>query len=155
MDILCTNIIYNNTPVLLLYAIPRSFISTRNTHNYIQHHISRYKWETEIVRRSTPSSLCIHLNLVSCNNTDKVFRSTHTDLSEELLQQGGGPAVVEVPAFGRVADVCCVQQQGQGFRFVDPAKEEIYGKWIHESLYRFVYFSLELQQLVDYKWWME
>lgn len=51
--------------------------------------------------------------------------STPTHLSEELLQEGGGPAVVEVPAFGRVADVCCVQQQGQGFGLVNAVKETI------------------------------
>lgn len=33
-------------------------------------------------------------------------------LSEELLQQRCGPAVMEVPAFGRVADVSSVQQKG-------------------------------------------
>lgn len=51
---------------------------------------------------------------------------TLTHLSEELLQQGGGPAVVEVPTFGRMADVCRVQQQGQGFGLVDAAKESRY-----------------------------
>lgn len=43
-------------------------------------------------------------------------------LSKELLQQGGGPVVVEVPVFGRVADVGCVQQQRQGFGFVNAVK---------------------------------
>lgn len=42
-----------------------------------------------------------------------------TRLSEELLQKGSGPAVVEIPTFGWVADVGGVQQQGQGFGFVD------------------------------------
>lgn len=46
-----------------------------------------------------------------------------THLSEELLQEGSGPAVVKVPAFGRVADVGRVQQQGQGFGFVNAAEE--------------------------------
>lgn len=32
-------------------------------------------------------------------------------LSEELLQQGRGPAVVQVPVLGRVADVRRVEQQ--------------------------------------------
>lgn len=27
--------------------------------------------------------------------------------------------MVQVPAFGRMADVCCVEQQGQGFGLVD------------------------------------
>lgn len=45
-------------------------------------------------------------------------------LSEELLQQGGGPVVVQVPVLGRVADVGRVQQQRQGFGFVDAAKRE-------------------------------
>ena len=31
------------------------------------------------------------------------------NLSEELLQQRCGPAMMEVPLFGRVADVSCVQ----------------------------------------------
>lgn len=31
--------------------------------------------------------------------------------------------MVEVPAFGRVADVCCVQQQGEGFGLVNAAKQ--------------------------------
>lgn len=31
--------------------------------------------------------------------------------------------MVEVPTFCRVADVCCVQQQGQGFGLVNAAKE--------------------------------
>lgn len=33
-------------------------------------------------------------------------------LSEELLQQRCGPAMVEVPLLGRVTDVSSVQQQG-------------------------------------------
>lgn len=47
-----------------------------------------------------------------------------TRLSEELLQKGSGPAVVEIPTFGRVADVGCVQQQGQSFGFVDAAGDK-------------------------------
>lgn len=33
-------------------------------------------------------------------------------LSEELLQERHGPAVVQVPCFRGMADVCCVQHQG-------------------------------------------
>lgn len=33
-------------------------------------------------------------------------------LSEEFLQQGCSPVVMKFPAFGRVADVSSVQQQG-------------------------------------------
>lgn len=51
--------------------------------------------------------------------------SVPTHLSEELLQEGSGPAVVKVPAFGRVADVGRVQQQGQGFGFVNAAEDSI------------------------------
>lgn len=47
-------------------------------------------------------------------------------LSEELLQQGGGPVVVEVPVFGRVADVGRVQQQRQGFGFVNAGEGRIW-----------------------------
>lgn len=47
-----------------------------------------------------------------------------THLSEKLLQKGSGPAVVEVPALGRVADVGCVQQQGQSFGFVDAVRDK-------------------------------
>lgn len=48
-----------------------------------------------------------------------------THLSKELLQEGSGPAVVKVPAFGRVADVGRVQQQGQGFGFVNAAEDSV------------------------------
>lgn len=33
-------------------------------------------------------------------------------LPEELLQKGGGPAVVQLPLLGRMADVRCMQQEG-------------------------------------------
>lgn len=46
-----------------------------------------------------------------------------THLSEELLEQGGGPAVVEVPTFGRMADVSRVQEQGQRFGLIDAGQE--------------------------------
>lgn len=31
---------------------------------------------------------------------------------------------MEVPAFGRMADVCCVQQQGQSFGLINAVKTE-------------------------------
>lgn len=52
-------------------------------------------------------------------------------LSEELLQQGGGPVVVQVPVFGRVADVGRVQQQRQGFGFVNAGKGRITNDRVH------------------------
>lgn len=42
-------------------------------------------------------------------------------LSEELLQQKGGPAMVQAPVFGRMADVRSVQQQGQRLGLVWPS----------------------------------
>lgn len=51
-----------------------------------------------------------HLRLVKCDH-----------LSEELLQQREGPAVMEAPGFCRVTDVSSMKQQGQGFCFVYPA----------------------------------
>lgn len=63
-------------------------------------------------------TLCIYCSFVS-------LASKTTRLSEELLQEGSGPAVVKVPAFGRVADVGRVQQQGQGFGFVDSAEDSV------------------------------
>ena len=42
----------------------------------------------------------------------------HVYLYEELLQQGGRPAVVQVPVLGGVADVRRVQQEGQGLGLV-------------------------------------
>lgn len=61
-------------------------------------------------------------------------------LSEELLQQGGGPVVVQVPVLGRVADVGRVQQQRQGFGFVNAAKRE--GNQRSSSFVFFVFFVL-------------
>lgn len=46
-------------------------------------------------------------------------------LSEELLQQREGPAVMEAPGFCRVADVSSVKQQGQRLGFVYPANAAI------------------------------
>lgn len=51
-----------------------------------------------------------HLRLVQCDH-----------LSEELLQQREGPAVMEAPGFRRVTDVGSMKQQGQGFGFAYPA----------------------------------
>lgn len=58
-----------------------------------------------------------------CGKHPRLVKGEH--LSEELLQQREGPAVVEAPGFCRVADVSSVEQQGQGLGFVYPAKAVI------------------------------
>ncbi len=54
----------------------------------------------------------LHASVIIIRRTAAVEMSRDTDLSEELLQQWGGPAVVHVPGFGWVADVSGVQYQG-------------------------------------------
>lgn len=54
----------------------------------------------------------LHASIIIVRLNADIEMSRDTDLSEELLQQWGGPAVVHVPVFGRVADVSRVQYQG-------------------------------------------
>lgn len=53
--------------------------------------------------------------------------------------------MVQVPAFGRMADVCCVEQQGQGFGLVD-ANEGKKTTSIHLFMCSVFYFSFFLQR---------
>lgn len=55
--------------------------------------------------------------------------------------------MVQVPAFGRMADVCCVEQQGQGFGLVD-ANEENRKKKQHQSICSVFFFSFFYKYLV-------
>lgn len=59
--------------------------------------------------------------------------------------------MVQVPAFGRMADVCCVEQQGQGFGLVD-ANEENRKKKTTTSIHLFMcsvfFFSFFYKYLV-------
>lgn len=75
--------------------------------------------------------LCSYLYL--CLPGELIFHppGSSSHLSEELLQQGGGPVVVQVPVFGRVADVGRVQQQRQGFGFVNAGEGRIKNDRVH------------------------
>lgn len=54
--------------------------------------------------------------------------------------------MVQVPAFGRMADVCCVEQQGQGFGLVD-ANEENRKKKTTTSIHLFSVFLFFFLQI--------
>lgn len=75
--------------------------------------------------------LCSYLYL--CPPGELIFHppGSTSHLSEELLQQGGGPVVVQVPVFGWVADVGRVQQQRQGFGFVNAGEGRIKNDRVH------------------------
>lgn len=46
-------------------------------------------------------------------------------LAEELFHESFGPFAVHRPLFGGVADISCMQQQGEGFWFVDPGEAAV------------------------------
>lgn len=66
---------------------------------------------------------CMSIGIVTISKNIWVWKR---HLSEELLHQGHGPPVVQLPAFGWVADVCCMENQGHGFGSVDPVKPRTY-----------------------------